>query len=413
MRSDLDQLMQNNHIDALWVSGNLFNNPDMVYLCGIHHVNQADLFKLQDQAPILFHVVDMEREEADKTGLKTQAYFSETPLTDYVKAANGDVARAMAQRVKEAMEHLGITSGTVAISGHVDIGPYHAMLDNLKKSCPDISFVSYFKDSPFLTARMTKSDDEIAHICKMGATTATVIGRVQQYLQSCSVTDEILHKQNGDRLTVRDVKSRINRWLAESGAENPEETIFAIGRDGGIPHSAGTPDDVIMLGKPIVFDIFPCEAGGGYFSDCTRTWCLGYAPDPVKELYAQVLNVHHQVIDQLKPNQPFREYQHMTCELFSQYGHITIADDRTTQKGYLHSIGHGVGLDIHEKPFSGFTAAADDILKPGVVFTIEPGLYYPDDGMGVRIEDTIYLNNTGEFEVIADYPYDLVIPMDG
>jgi Xaa-Pro aminopeptidase len=57
------------------------------------------------------------------------------------------------------------------------------------------------------------------------------------------------------------------------------------------------------------------------------------------------------------------------------------------------------------------TAAPDDVLVPGVVFTIEPGLYYPERGMGVRIEDTIYLNQQGRFEIVAKYPYDLVIPV--
>jgi Xaa-Pro aminopeptidase len=70
-----------------------------------------------------------------------------------------------------------------------------------------------------------------------------------------------------------------------------------------------------------------------------------------------------------------------------------------------------IGLDIHEKPFSGITSSKDDILKPGVVFTIEPGLYYPSKNVGVRIEDTVYLNTNGTFEILADYPYDLVLPM--
>ena len=71
-------------------------------------------------------------------------------------------------------------------------------------------------------------------------------------------------------------------------------------------------------------------------------------------------------------------------------GHPTICAQKTTTNGYLHSIGHGVGLQIHEKPFSGATALRDDFLNPGVVFTIEPGLYYPEKRFGVRIEDTLF-----------------------
>jgi Xaa-Pro aminopeptidase len=411
MRSDIDRLMEQANIDALWVSGNLFNNPDMVYLTGIHHVNQADLFKLKNRDAILFHFVDMEREEAAKSGLETQPYFTKTPLADYIQQAEGDVSLAIALRIKEAMQSCGLSSGTVAISGQLDLAPQYAILEKLKVIVPRIDFTSFYKDSPFLTARMTKDEEEIAQIRAMGKLTTEVIGRVQRFLQACDVKDSQLVHDDGRPLTVRDVKNRINLWLAELGAENPEDTIFAIGRDGGIPHSSGNPDDAITLGQAIVFDIFPRQAGGGYFYDITRTWCLGYAPQPVQDLYQQVLDVHHKLIDNLKQGTAFKDYQAMTCEMFTARGHVTIAQDLTTREGYLHSIGHGLGLNIHEKPFSGLTAAPDDILAPGVVFTIEPGLYYPKRGMGVRIEDTIYLNQQGRFEIVAKYPYDLVIPV--
>jgi len=411
MRTDLDRLMEEANVDALWVSGNLFNNPDMVYLTGIHHVNQADLFRMRGNDPVLFHCVDMEREEAEKSGLKTQPYFSERSLAEYIQAAGGDIPGAIAARIMEALQAVGLTRGVVAVSGFVDLAPQYAILEKLKKLMPTVTFTSFYKDSPFLTARMTKDTDEMKHIQAMGNLTTEIIGRVQQFLQTCPVKDEQLQREDGAPLTVAEVKSRINLWLAELGAENPEETIFAIGRDGGIPHSTGTPDDVIRLGQPIVFDIFPCQAGGGYFYDITRTWCLGYAPENVEALYQQVLEVHHTLIEKLEAGRPFKDYQEMTCQMFAQTGHATIADDRTIREGYLHSVGHGLGLNVHEKPFSGLTAAPDDILTPGVVFTIEPGLYYPEQGMGVRIEDTIYLNEKGQFNIVAEYPYDLVIPV--
>lgn len=411
MRKDIDTIMEEQNIDALWVCGDLFNNPDMVYFTGIRHTTNADLFKRIGKEPILLHFSTMEREEAAKSGLQTQAYFAEKPLVDYMKENNGDMGSAIAARMKEAMLAYGLSQGKVAISGHLNIGYKYGLIEKLKTIMPDLAITSFIKDSPFERTRMTKSADEAAHIRSMGKLTTEVIGRAQSFLQSCRVKDEMLLFENGSPVTVKDVKGKIQLWLAELGADNPEATIFSIGRDGGIPHNVGSPDDVLTLGKPIVFDIFPCEAGGGYFYDCTRTWCLGYASDEVQELYDAVLDVHHTVIDQLRPDTHFKDYQALTCRLFKEKGHITVAEDSTTQEGYLHSVGHGVGLNIHEKPFSGSTAAPDDKLLPGVVFTIEPGLYYPDKGMGVRIEDTIYLNENNEFEILADYPYDLVIPM--
>jgi Xaa-Pro aminopeptidase len=68
-------------------------------------------------------------------------------------------------------------------------------------------------------------------------------------------------------------------------------------------------------------------------------------------------------------------------------------------------------LNIHERPWSGLTATEDNILKPGVVMTVEPGLYYPDKGMGVRIEDTYWVRPDGKMEILAEYPYNFVLEM--
>jgi len=286
------------------------------------------------------------------------------------------------------------------------------LIEQLKRLLPEIEFISLPKDGVIAQARMTKSSMEVEHIRKMGKITTEVVGRLRSFLQRQDVANGHLVFTDGTPITVKDIKSRIRLWLAELGADNPEETIFAIGRDGGIPHSSGNPDDVIALGKPIVFDIFPCEAGGGYFYDFTRTWCLGHASDEVTLLYQHVLDVHHQIIDELQADQPFKVFQKRTCQLFAKMGHQTVAEKSNITEGYPHSVGHGLGLNVHEKPFSGITAAPDDLLIPGVVFTIEPGLYYPEKGIGVRIEDTIYLNENRQFEILADYPYDLVIPLN-
>ena len=276
---------------------------------------------------------------------------------------------------------------------------------------PEIEFTGILKDSVIQKARMTKDADEAERIRKMGKITTRVVRQAADYLTSCKVENNHLIEESGNPVTISIVKGLINRWLAELGAENPEETIFSIGRDAGIPHNTGNPDDVIELGKPIVFDIYPCEKGGGYFYDFTRTWCLGYAPPEVQKLYDQVASVFHHVMGSLETGKQFKHYQDITCQLFSAMGHATIADKPDITEGYVHSIGHGLGLEVHENPFSGITSANSDVLKPGVIFSIEPGLYYPSKDMGIRIEDTVYLNPEGHFEIIADFPYDLVLPM--
>ncbi len=411
MKNDLDQILQDQNIDALWVMGAMYNNPDMVYFTGIHHVAQADLFKLRGQEPQVFHFVNMEREEAQRSGLNTQAYDERFPFNKYLKKVNNDLVSAMALRLSDVLDDIGLTKGKVAVSGTGNIGSALVLLEKIKELKPAIEFISFIKDSPILRTRMTKENEEIDHILKMGQLTTEVVGRTADFLTSQNVIDEYLVDENGNRITIGHMKKKINLWIAELGAENPEETIFALGRDAGIPHSTGNPDEEIRTGTPIVFDIFPCEKGGGYFYDFTRTWCLENAPDEVQTIHEQVLSVHHQIIKELQANISFKQVQKRTCELFKEMGHPTVMDSYNLTEGYIHSVGHGLGLDVHEKPLSTITASDEDILSPGAVFTIEPGLYYPSKNIGVRIEDTVYLNQQGNFVTMADYPYDLILPM--
>jgi Xaa-Pro aminopeptidase len=263
-----------------------------------------------------------------------------------------------------------------------------------------------------MLAMETKDETEVEHIRKMGRVTTEVVRRAAEYLTSREVrADEVLLKEDGTPLTIGEVKARINLWIAELGAENPEGTIFAIGRDAGVPHSAGNPDDLLRLGQTIVFDIYPCEAGSGYFYDFTRTWSLGYATPAAQKLYDEVKAVYDRLRDEFDLNAPFKDYQRLTCELFEKNGHQTLLNTPTPVEGYVHSLGHGVGLNIHERPWSGLTATDDNILKPGVVFTSEPGVYYPEKGMGVRIEDTYSVRPDGTMEILAEYPYDFVLKM--
>lgn len=413
MKSDLDSLMKGDGIDAIWVTGSLQNNPDMVYFTGIHHVTQAELIKKQGEEPVLFLYSSMEREEGKKSNLLTRLLDDQWPLDQLLESSNGDLTAALAERMGEVFNELNLTGGRIAVSGNTQASRITGILNELRKRLPKADFPGYTQQSLIDRASMTKGAEEVDRIRKMGEITVEVVSRTRDFLTNCKILDDKLIAPSGETATVSLVKSKIRLWLAELGADNPEETIFAIGRDAGFPHSAGTPDDILTAGKTIVFDIFPCEAGGGYFYDFTRTWCVGWAPDEAQELHEQVREVHHTLIDELKENTPFKEYQSRTCELFSEMGHQTICDSYKLEEGYTHSVGHGLGLKIHEKPFSGIIAKEDDVLKKGAVFSIEPGLYYPSRNMGVRIEDTVYLNPEGVFEKLADFPYDLIVPVRG
>ena len=411
MKKDIEQVIKANNIDALWISGAAQHNPSMTYFTGSIHVTAADLFIIPGKQPILFHGM-MEREEAAKTGFELISY-SQYPLSEYLKMTDGNQLAANALRYKKMLEDIGLTKGQVLLYGIREFGPFYSLIRELEDLLPGIQFKGDYNEVIILETRATKDPSEIEEIRKMGLITTGVVKRVENFLSEHKVVDDTLIKADGSPLTIGDVKSLINLWLAEAGAENPEATIFSIGRDGGIPHSTGTPSDIIQLGKSIVFDIFPCQGGGGYFYDFTRTWCLGFAPDEVQQAYDQVNQVYQQVVSELELGVNAAKYQERTCELFESMGHETIRQNPKAEEGYIHSLGHGLGLDVHEKPWFSRKDDPSNILQIGSVFTIEPGLYYNTKDFGIRIEDTWYVKEDGRFEKFVEYPMDLVVPMKG
>jgi Xaa-Pro aminopeptidase len=411
MKSDLDALMKARNVDALLVFGDAEHNPPMYYFVGGGHVSGALLIKKVGEGPVLFHN-DMEREEATKSGLSTVS-FSTFSAAEFMKEANGDLQTANVLRFRKILSEYGLTRGRIALYGKVELSQTLGLIMDLAKLMPEIEFIRESgMDSILPYAMETKEDVEITRIRQMGAVTTTVVGMVADYLTSCEVReDEVLLKDDGHPLTIGDVKGKIALWLAERGAADVEGTIFAIGRDAGIPHSVGAPEDLITLGKTIVFDIFPAERGGGYFYDFTRTWSLGYATPEAQAYYDQVQQIYNKVIENLDLNAAFKDYHRMTCEYFESKGHKSQLNTKDPLDGYVHSLGHGLGLNVHERPWSGFPASDDNILKPGVVITIEPGLYYPNEGMGFRIEDSYWVSPDGRIERLAEYPYDFVLEM--
>jgi Xaa-Pro aminopeptidase len=410
MKSDIDTLMQSRNLDAILILGNAENNPPMYYLTGGGHVSGATLIKKRGEEAILFHQ-DMERGEAAKTGLKTRSY-SEYPWQELLKEAGGDPALMSALRLQRIFKDHNIT-GRVGLYGHTDVSSTFAMLTHFQKRVPEIELVGEARDgSLFMYAMETKDEAEVERIRRMGRVTTEVVGLTAEYLTSREVKeDEVLLKEDGTPLTIGDVKQKINLWLAERGAVPSEGYIFSIGRDAGLPHSQGNPDDLLRLGQTIVFDIYPQEQGGGYFYDFTRTWSLGYATPEAQKLYDQVKEVFDKVMENFDLNVPFKDMNKLTCEEFGKMGHQTPMTTPAPVEGYVHSLGHGLGLNVHERPWSGLTATDDNLLKPGVVVTSEPGLYYPEKGMGVRIEDSLWIRPDGTAEILAEYPYDFVLKM--
>jgi Xaa-Pro aminopeptidase len=406
LKRDIDKLMQERGIDAAVVIGPVKGNATMYYLVNGAVISHGIVVKKRGEEPTLLCQA-MEREEAAKSGLPT-IVTSKYNYKQILDDAGGDRLKATVAYYRTILEELGVT-GRTAFYGTAGVGRNWVLLGELNKAVPGIEIAGEFDDDIFLTARATKDPAEIDRIRDVGRLTCEVVEHVIDFARSHSLDGRTLMKAPGDPLTIGDCKAEIRTALSKRKLIEEVDTIFAIGRDAGIPHSRGNDDDPIEIGKTIVFDIFPQEQGGGYFFDMTRTFVLGEASADVLDSYAILEECYDTVAPKLEAGAPASRYQALVCDFFESRGIDTIRANPQTTSGYVHSLGHGVGLQVHEKPTLAEFAGNDDTLEVGSVFTFEPGLYYPDGGYGMRIEDVYYVAESGGIENLTNFPRDLVV----
>lgn len=182
-------------------------------------------------------------------------------------------------------------------------------------------------------------------------------------------------------MSERDIASEIDYRLRRAGAERSSfETIVAGGPNSAFPHARAGARKV-KLGDMIKIDFGAvCE---GYHSDMTRTVFLGKAGNEQKDIYKSVAKAQVKALEGLAPGITGKEADALARNFFKNIGKV---------RHFGHNLGHGVGLDVHEQPALGPKSEAR--LEVGMVFTVEPGLYFPGFG-GVRIEDMVVMREHG------------------
>lgn len=407
MKSQLDALMQERGLAALFITGGEGYSEIRDYMCNGAHITGGYIIKTIGQDPLLI-VSGMETEEAKKSGyaIKTTA---EVGFYDLLAAyTNRDII--MIRMWEKCLQAAGVMEGKIGVYGRGNIHNYYEWMLLANKELPHYEFVGETKDNIFDLAFLTKDAAEVERIKSVGARTNEVVDLTWNLIASHSVNgDETLVKADGSPLTIGDIKTFVRVELLKRGLEDTD-MIFAQGRDGGFPHSRGEEAMPLKLGQAIVFDIFPRELGGGYFHDMTRTWCIGYAPPEVQAAYDEVMQAFDLSLEMFGVGKPTYLAQEAVQDFFEKNGHPTLRTDPKSQVGYVHSLGHGLGLQIHEAPAVNHVLR-DDIWQVGNVVTIEPGLYYPDKGYGIRIEDTFLVTEQGELISLTPFKKDLVIPM--
>lgn len=403
MRSDLDSLMRSQGLAGLVVLAHDRYSPAFYYATGqkIHH---GVYVRGADGNAHLVHD-PMERDQAALVGCGTSSY-AQRGFLQMVKTADS-AAHGYGQLIGQLLEELGIR-GRVAVVGDTSAGWAYSMLSHLRTACPTVE-IDAAQPDVLAHASMTKSEDELDKIrhCSRGAVAAMHAARA--YLGSLRRKGDHLTDGTHDVVTLGHVRALIHRSFAEHGLAEDGESIVAQGRDAGVPHNRGENSQPVRTGAAILIDIFPGEAGGGYHTDMTRTYCLGPAPDALRQLYADCRAAFDASMAAARGGVLCRDLQELTCDVFVKQGHATIRENQGLEEGYVHSLGHGVGLAVHEGPRLGGPPENQTRLQPGHVVSIEPGLYYPSRDMGVRIEDLVAIRADGSLENLTPATYDFEI----
>ena len=168
-----------------------------------------------------------------------------------------------------------------------------------------------------------------------------------------------------------------------------EGSIVAGGRQAADPHEAGR--GALRAGEWIVADVFPRMLATGYWGDMTRTFAHGRPDAARRRMYETVARAQRLALSLVRPGALGRDVHRAVADFFVREGWETGTDADGRAHGFFHGLGHGVGLEIHEEPR---LSPSGGELAPGMVVSVEPGLYYPELG-GVRIEDLVVVTETG------------------
>jgi Xaa-Pro aminopeptidase len=404
VRRDLDRLMQQRGLAGMVVLAHDHYSPAMHYATGQKIVHGL-YFRSADGRAHLIHD-PMERDQAAKVGCAISGY-PQHGLVGLVEK-EGSQAKALGRIIGETCATLGIR-GAVALYGETGLSTAWQMVGRALEVNPELQ-VDATQPDVLSLARATKDDDEIEAIRTASVGTVAAMKAVRDTLASLRRAGDAFHAPGIDRpVTLGDLRKVVHRVFAEHGLAEDGESIIAQGRDAGVPHNRGNDDDVVRAGQSIIVDLFPGEAGGGYHSDMTRTFCVGKAPAPLKHLFDEVLSAYHASMEAFRVGERCRAYQDLVCERFEKAGHETRRTNDAVSEGYVHNLGHGIGLSVHEAPLLGGAPGNPQVVEDRMAITVEPGLYYPSKGMGVRVEDLVIARAGGRYENLTPFPYDLEV----
>jgi len=327
----------------------------------------------------------------EAAGIGVEALPPESLGVDELLADGIPLPEALLEVYTRACGELGISDATVPPGFPLELA------DHLRANGIEVTSDRELFDE----RRRRKTEPELAGLRRAQRACEAALDEARRMLREADASTGAL-VLDGDGLTCERIKREIERVFGEHGV-SADELIVSHGAQTAIGHELGSGQ--IAAGEAVVIDLFPCDRESGIYSDMTRTYVVGDVPDELREYHRLSKEALDLATAAVRPGVNGTELMRAVCELFDDHGYptpLTKEPGEVLDSGFFHGLGHGVGLEVHERPW---VSRSGDDLVAGDVITLEPGLYRAGFG-GVRLEDIVLVTEDGA-DVVTRYPYDL------
>ncbi len=253
----------------------------------------------------------------------------------------------------------------------------------------------------FIGRRRVKNEAELAGIRRAQRAAEGAMQAARELLRAAEPQNGGL-VVDGKPLTCERLKLAVEQVFTQHGVF-ADEFIVSHGAQTAIGHDMGS--GPIAPNEPICLDLFPRDRESGCYADMTRTFVVGEPSDELRKYHKLCREALDRAVAAVKPGIPGKDLNRLACDIFEEHGFPTLLSKQpgeVLKDGFYHSLGHGVGLEVHEEPALG---RGPGELVAGDVIAVEPGLYRNGYG-GCRLEDLVRVTEDGA-EILTDYPYDL------
>jgi len=387
LRRDVDKLLAEKGAEALLLYSESFKEANMYYLTRFLAPDPFILLKKVDEEPVIV-INQMEYPRAQKESIVRD-------VRSYVDYNYLEIVKSLPEPKLGVMKFIS----TVA-KKELGVGTKICVPPNFSTMLADVLRKEGLTITPLFDviekARETKETDEINEIKAVQTVAEKATREVIDLIAKAEVgvKGTLITRTGGKKepLTVRKVKSILGHSFLDHGCVAEEEIIVACGPKGADPHYFGSPEDELKANQPIILDIYPRNLRKRYCSDMTRTIVKGKASKDVKVMFEAVLEAKNASVDAIKAGVLGSEVYDICSNVLEKAGYATTRGGKKIAKGFIHGLGHGVGLQVHEGP--SMSEVYKFALEEHNIVTVEPGLYDPAIG-GVRIEDVVEVTKTG------------------